>query len=108
MLVGPCGFSVARDSRYLTISRNNGATVVSDMACIVWLLGGSGYEMGGCQKGGAWGVQGPVQSPVAGPGAGGIDLLSVQCIQMYTSAWPCVALFSGLQTVSMHHLQPGC
>ena len=41
-MAGPCGFGVAADSRYLTISGNDGATVVSDMAHVVGPLASSG------------------------------------------------------------------
>ena len=42
MLVGPCGFGVATDGGYSTISGDNGATVVSDVARIVGPLADSG------------------------------------------------------------------
>ena len=51
MLVGPCGFSVAADSRYSTISGNNSATIISDVAHVVGPLAGSGgvsRTAGGC------------------------------------------------------------
>ena len=42
MLVGPCGFGVAADGGYSTISGDNGATVISDMAHITGPLADSG------------------------------------------------------------------
>ena len=49
MLVGPCGFGVAADGGCLTISGNNGATIVSDMAHIMGPLAGSGGGFLGLQ-----------------------------------------------------------
>jgi hypothetical protein len=41
VLVGLCGFGVAADGRYSTISGDNGATVVNDVAHVVGPLAGS-------------------------------------------------------------------
>ena len=38
---GVCNFVWAADSEFLTDSADDGATVVSDVARVVWLLGGS-------------------------------------------------------------------
>ena len=45
-MAGSCGFGVAADGRYLTISGNNGATIVSDMARVVGPLAGLGGVSG--------------------------------------------------------------
>ena len=42
MLVGPCGFVVAADGGYSMISRNDSATIISDVARVVGPLAGSG------------------------------------------------------------------
>ena len=52
MLVEPCGFVVAADGGYSMISRNDGATIVSDVACIMGPLAGLGWVFrasGGCR-----------------------------------------------------------
>jgi hypothetical protein len=43
VLVEPCGFVVAADGGCSTISGNDGATVVSDVARVVGPLAGSGW-----------------------------------------------------------------
>jgi hypothetical protein len=55
VLVGPCGFGVAADGGYSTISGDDGATVVSDVARVV---GGSRFGVG--VRGARWGGLGAV------------------------------------------------
>ena len=52
VLVGPCGFGVAADGGYSTISGDYSATVVSDVACVAGPLADSGG--GSSAAGGRW------------------------------------------------------
>ena len=52
MLVGPCGFGVAADGRYSTISGDDSATIVSDVARIAGPLADLGG--GSSTAGGRW------------------------------------------------------